>query len=94
MLDDLWKKVYPHIFKKPCRTCLVQAKCLNSPYLERPKCDLKTEWRSREYKVETFLNNVELFCFGSFFFGGIILCIVTFFLGFWKWYDIGKMLLS
>lgn len=95
MLDDWWKKLYPHLFKKPCKTCLVQATCRApaEPW-KRQSCDLKNKWRHREYKVETFLNNVELTFFGLFFIGGILICVVTFFLGFWKWYDIGKMILS
>jgi len=94
MLDDIWKKVYPHIYKKPCNICLVKAKCENASVLKRKRCDLKLAWRSREYKVETFLNNVEVVLFGIVFILGIILFVATFFLGFWKWYDIGRMLFS
>lgn len=94
MLDKWWTKLYPHIFKKPCKTCLVQATCkaLSDRPWDRKSCDLKNEWRSREYKVEAFLNNLECFCLTSLFLFGMVLCIVTFCFGFWKWYDIGKIL--
>ena len=92
MLDDWWKKAYPYIYKKPCKTCLVKAKCENTSVLERKRCDIKLDWRSREYKVETFLNNVECVFFVSVFIFGCILMVVTFGLGLWKWAEIGRMM--
>jgi hypothetical protein len=93
MLDDWWKKAYPYLFKKPCNTCLTLATCQNKQPWQRT-CETKTEWRSKEYKVETFLNNVECVFAVSIFILGCVLMIATFFLGFWKWYDIGRMLFS
>lgn len=94
MLDDWWKKLYPKIYKKPCGTCLVKAKCLNVESWKRPQCDLKDTWRQREYLVETFLNNVEMWFFMILFFIGIALFVSTFGFGIWKWIEIIKHFFS
>ena len=94
MLDDWWKKLYPKLYKKPCGTCLVNAKCLNTESWKRPPCELKSNWRKREYLVETFLNNVEMWFFFTVFIFGITITLGTFGLGIWKWVEIFKNFFS
>ena len=92
MLDKLWEKAYPHIFKKPCKICLVQASC-NRP--DEPwrseSCELKNKWRSRKFKVENFLDSTEMWTWVIII---LIVCLwigVTFGFGIWKWVElIGK----
>lgn len=90
MLETLWRKLYPYIFKNPCDICLVKAKCTNAPLFQKPRCDIEKRWKTRSYKVEVFLNNIELYWIKIIFFIGAAFCVITFGLGFCKWYDIIK----
>ena len=87
MLDRMWKKVYPHIFKKPCYTCLTLAACQNKHPWQRD-CDIKRIWKAREYKVETKLDFTEAVIAMSMFITFIALICATFILGLWKWCDL------
>jgi len=94
MLAECWDKLYPKVFKSPCKICLVRAACKSPEPWNRKSCEDKNKWRHRRYIGETFLNNVEVVLFGVTFILGCILAVITFFFGFWKWWDISKMLFS
>jgi len=89
MLDTLWEKLYPHIFKKPCKICLVQATCKrpDEPW-KGNSCDLKNKWSSRKYKVTNFLDNIEMWFCLIIIFSVSGWLFITFFLGIWKWVDL------
>lgn len=90
MLDDWCEKLYPKIYKKPCFTCIVKAKCLNTESWKRPYCEIKNKWRQRQYNITTFLNNVEMWFCILMFVVAIAVFLTTFGFGLWKWYEIIK----
>jgi hypothetical protein len=93
MLDKWWEKLYPHIFKKPCKVCLVQATCIrpDEPW-KGNSCDLKNKWISIKYKVTNFLDTIEMWFFIGISFVVFLWIGVTFGFGIWKWIEliIGK----
>jgi len=91
MLDEFFVSLIERAH--PCKTCLVQATCNPAPH-DRPltmikkKCNKYTAFLNTKDLADTTGNNIEVFSFITFFVLGVILFIITFGLGLWKWVEL------
>ena len=92
MLDDVFKGIIGK-FWHPCKKCLVQAKCNPAPHdksmtMINIEYDKYNRFVYRKSLVESLGDTIDVYSAIACFIVGIILILLTFIFGCWKWVEL------